>query len=136
MAEQDRALVRNAADPKQVRNAERAEKRRAEYDAAVMLAVMQSEAGRAFVASEIRRAGVLQSCVARDVTIHHLAAVQNHGLELLARVMKTSPDLYQQMEREVWIREERLAAEVDAAHTQRAAKGADDERRSSGEREG
>lgn len=123
----ERALVRNAADPRQVRNAERIEKRRKENEQRVLLEVMSTEAGRAFIAMEIRRAGVLQSCVARDVTIHHLAAVQNHGLELQARVIEASKDLWQQLEREVWAREERLAAEVDAAHIQRSTnKGEDD----------
>jgi hypothetical protein len=116
----ERALVRNAADPRQVRAAEQLDKRRAERWTRAVSMVMSTPDGRAFVAGLIRRAGVHQSCIARDVTIHHLAAVQNHGLELMADLIRHDEELYYQMEREERAWQKAQDAAIDAAHTSRA----------------
>lgn len=95
------AVTRNAADPKAVRTAERLEQQRAERFERALLAVMRTGEGRIVMGELIRSAGVNKSVLARDVTIHHLAAVQNFGLEWSAKLWAIDDGLsFQLMERE------------------------------------
>lgn len=127
-----RALVRNAADPKQVKFAEQVEKRRTERFAQALIAVMNTEAGRTVMAQLIRRAGVYKSIWHPSSEIHYNAGRQDYGHELMADLVGIDENLYQTMEREEWAWNKQQERAIDAAHTQRAAargeQGGDDER--------
>lgn len=116
----DRALVHNAADPKQVRLAERIERARDERFTSAMQRVMNTVEGRIVFAGLIRRAGVYRSIWTRDAAIHYNAGRQDYGHELMADLVRLDERLYQQMERDEWEWMRRQNATIDAAHTRRA----------------
>jgi hypothetical protein len=104
------AAVRNAADPRQVRFAERLE-------------------GRVVMATLIRRAGVYKSIWHPSSEIHYNAGRQDYGHELMADLVRLSgEETYQLMEREEWAWTKHQQATIDAAHTARSDGGQTDER--------
>jgi len=126
----DRALVKNAADPKQIRFAKQVEQRRAErYDQA-LAAVMDTPAGRIVMATLIRRAGVFKSIWHPSSEIHYNAGRQDYGHELMADLLELSEPHYQLMEREEWEWNKQQDRSTDAAHTARQADKGDDDGRS------
>ena len=127
-----RALVKNAADPRQIRFAEQVEKRRQErYDQA-LAAVMDTPQGRIVMATLIRRAGVFKSIWHPSAEIHYNAGRQDYGHELMADLIELSEPHYQRMEREEWEWTKQQDRSTDAAHTARKSDdaGDDDGRRS------
>lgn len=119
----DRALVRNAADPAQVKRAERKERDRVERFRTNLTAVMATEAGRQVLWELLTRAGIYQSIWDPSSKIHYNAGRQDFGHEMLAALLDADEDLYQLMEREMraWQRVEDRG--TDAAHTSRAEQG-------------
>lgn len=115
----ERALVRNAADPKQVRLAERMEKAREERFQSSLAAVMNTVEGRVVLAALIRRAGVYKSIWSRDSAIHYNAGRQDYGHELMADLVRLDEERFQLMEREEWAFIKKMNATIDAAHTKR-----------------
>lgn len=114
-------LTRNAADPRAVRDADRLERTRDDRFKQALSKVMNTPEGRTVMGELLRSAGVKKSVLARDVTIHHLAAVQNFGLEWEAKLWAIDDGVsFQLMEREhhQWVKT--FESSVQAVHTKRA----------------
>lgn len=120
----DRAQVRNAADPQQVRRAERKERDAAAQVQAAMRAVMATVDGRMVMWDLLERAGVFRSIWHPSAEIHYRAGRQDYGHELQAVILAADEDLYDTMTREARARVKRANNETDAAHTPRADQGA------------
>lgn len=117
-----RAMTRNAADPSQVRTAERLEKRRQERFARALAATINTVEGRIVFAELLRRAGVYRSIWHPSSEIHYNAGRQDYGHELMATLTDLSLDHFLKMEQEewAWLRQEQ--ATTDAAHASRQGK--------------
>ncbi len=120
----DRAQVRNAADPEQVRTAGRRDRRvaRERYD--LVRAQLSTPLGRRFVWEELQRHHLFESITEQSSAIYVKSGRRDAGLELLAEVMRDFPDFYLQMQAEAIHRARRDDAETDAAHTPSAQEGA------------
>lgn len=113
-----RGVVQNAADPRQVRHAERLEKRRERRWEDSLRAVMASPQGRAFVWALIRRAGVYESPFDTHGGIQSLKIGRaDVGREVMGEVLKLTPDEYLVMEAEARKIDVLEARAVEAAHT-------------------
>jgi hypothetical protein len=112
-----RAAVRNAADPKQVKRADRYEKRRAERRLANLQAVLATPAGRALIWDWLADAGIYRSVWDNSARIHYNAGRQDFGHERLAEVVAADEQLYMVMESEARARARRDNAEIEAGHT-------------------
>lgn len=126
-----RALVKNAADPNQVRNAERIERRRERDRLAALRATLDSPAGRAALMDILEDCGVFRSIWHPSAQIHYNAGQQDLGHQLQARIIAASEEHYELMEREARARRRARAQETDAAHTPRAAEQGDHNGRTS-----
>lgn len=120
----DRAEVRNAASPEQVKRAARKERERAELQRASLKAVMGTPAGRFVLWDLLERAGVYRSIFHPSSQIYYLAGRQDFGHELIALLLDTDDVLYQQMEVEARNRDRKEHAATDAAHTPSVTEGA------------
>jgi hypothetical protein len=98
---QQRALVRNAADPQQVRFAERKEKERAGRFLDALAAILRTPAGRIVVWELLVRARIFGSIWDPSAKIHYNAGRQDFGHELLASCLDADDEAYQLMEREM-----------------------------------
>jgi L-amino acid N-acyltransferase YncA len=96
-----RALVKNAADPKQVQYAQRKEKQRGERVNHALRAVMATPAGRVVMWELLTRAGIFRSVWEASAKIHYNAGRQDYGHELLATLIDVDEAAYQLMEREM-----------------------------------
>jgi hypothetical protein len=112
--------VRNAASPRQIRNADRVEADQERLFAAALQETLRSEAGRLVLWGLLSKAGVYQSVWSPGQEIHYLAGRQDFGHELLALIVGADEELYELMEREARLRARRLANATDAAHAQAA----------------
>lgn len=119
-----RDLVRNAADPDQVKRAERRERKLEELFRAALVATLATEAGRAVCWGLLERAGVYRSIWTPNAEIHYRAGRQDFGHELMALILAADEDLYLTMEREARSRKRKDNAETDAAHTPASDQGA------------
>jgi hypothetical protein len=122
MAEAPRAVVRNAADPKQVAFGRRLERRRRERLIAVLRSVMQTEEGREVLAA------LVEGCKVFDAVYDHSGSTmyfnegrRNVGLEWLALMVEADEKFYELLERERRLRRRLEDSEIDAVHTGRAA---------------
>jgi hypothetical protein len=120
MANTDRAFVRNAADPEQVKRASERERRREHRFVDALRVVMQAPSGRIVMWELIGRAKVHESIWDQSARIHYNAGRQDYGHELMAALVSADEDLYLLMEREMraWQRGEN--ATTDATHAARA----------------
>jgi hypothetical protein len=119
----DRADVRNAADPEQVNRARRKDRDRVRVFSGNLRAVMQTDYGRAVMWELVERAGVYRSVWSPNSEIHYKAGRQDYGHELLAEIIEADEGLYMTMEREARERARREARGTDAAHTAPASRG-------------
>lgn len=119
-------VTKNAADPKGVRDASRLEKLREERFDNALASVMSTPAGRIVMGELLKRTGLFASGIARDVTVHHLAAQREFGLMLMGELQRVSEEHYQQMEREGWLWNKQFNDMVEATHTRRATEREDD----------
>lgn len=117
-------MVRNAADPQQVKRAARKEQDAATRRLENLVGVMSTEIGRAVMWDLLERAGVFRSIWHPSAEIHYRAGRQDYGHELQALILEADEDLYDLMAREARARAKRAANETDAAHTPRAEQGA------------
>ena len=122
MADNNRALVHNAGDPKQVKRAARLEKDKAAEFRGNMRAVMDTPYGRAFMWELLSMAGVFRSIYHPSSAIYYNAGRQDFGHELMANALTADAKLYLLMQQEASERADREKAAIDAAHTT----GADD----------
>jgi len=118
--QQARSLVRNAADPEQVKRAARRERRTEEQVLGALEAVMRTAEGRLVMWDLLSRCGIYGSIWHPSAEIHYRAGKQDMGHEIQALILRSSEDLYELMAREARARGRRENDETDAAHTPRA----------------
>ncbi len=116
----DRALVRNAADPQQVRRAERKTRDLERQYLEALREVMHTYAGRHVMRTQLEHAGIFRSIWDPSSRIHYNAGQQDAGHRLQAELVQADEDAYELMEREARARQKALDRETDAAHTPRA----------------
>lgn len=116
----DRALVRNAADPSQVKHARRKEQDQAARFLDALKAVLGTPAGRIVCREWIQQAGVYRSIWRKGEEIHYLSGIQDFGHRIMADCLSADDELYDLMEREHRAYVKRENAETDAAHTARS----------------
>jgi len=120
----DRAEVRNAADPAQVKRARRKEDRVAEDRLAFYREGLATYAGRALLRDLLEMAGVYRSVWSLDSgSIYYNSGRQDFGHELQAMLLRADDVNYLQMEHEAHARAKRDAATTDAGHTPVASQG-------------
>lgn len=112
-----RTEVRNAADPQQVKGADKRTKRRQVARLDFYRAVMLTQPGRAVMWDLLARAGIYETSYDNLA----MAMARNEGrrmlgLELLADLVELDKDLYLLMETEARARDARDAQETEAAH--------------------
>jgi hypothetical protein len=122
----DRALVRNAADPAQVRRAARKADDTEADKRARLRAVLQTALGRAAMWDLLERAGVFRSIYDTSARIHYNAGRQDFGHELMAALLDADEHAYLAMEAEARSRARRDNQSIDAAHTAPATGGQND----------
>lgn len=114
----ERALTRNAADPKAVKDAQRLANRRRDRFRVDLKAALEQPATRAVLWALIGRAGVYESTFHRDpYVMASLAGQQTFGQTILADIIDVDDDAYLLMEREARDRDARDRADEDAAAT-------------------
>lgn len=118
-----RAHVRNAADPQQVRRAARKEKQLEERFTNALRDIMGTPSGRLVMWELLSRAGVYRSIWVMTAEIHYRAGQQDFGHMIQAEILKAGEDGYELMAREARLRAQREANETDAAHVSRAEQG-------------
>src|SRR5262245_38935415 len=111
------ALVKNAADPQQVKRADRKERRTEEIRLAAYATVMASPEGRFVMWDLLGMAGVFRSVYAGGDLTAYNAGRQDFGHELMAMLLRVDEPCYEAMEREARFRARRDATENEAAHT-------------------
>lgn len=116
----DRAQVRNAADPNQVRRAARRQQRLEALEHAAVKAVMSTEAGRLVMWSLLERCGIYASVWTPSAEIHYRAGKQDMGHEIQALILEVDEDLYDLMAREARARKRQDDRATDASHAARA----------------
>lgn len=119
-----RSLVRNAADPRQVKNAKRIEDDVERRYLVVLRAVMSTYEGREFVALEFERLGLHRATFDPHGSIsNYNQGRHNAALELLAKVEQAGdqgpnePNLHEVMLAERRVRRVLQDRAIDAAHT-------------------
>lgn len=114
-----RALVRNASDPRQVKHAERTERRQAEQLRAWIKATLSSYEGRAVLATLLEECGLFESVFDHSGSVMYFReGRRNEGLKWQARLVETDEQLYEQMERERRARRRQLDATTQAVQAQ------------------
>lgn len=119
----DRAQVRNAASPDQVKRAARKERDAAEFARAALVQVLATPAGRIVMWDLLERAGVHRSIFHPSSQIYYLAGRQDFGHELLAALLDADEQAYLLMEAEARARQRRDNVATDAAHTRSVTEG-------------
>src|SRR5690242_2662739 len=96
-----RALTRNAADPQQVKQAGKAERRMAVRQDSELSDVLASPAGRAVLWRALEKCGVFElSYTADPYRTAFNEGERNIGLWLFAEINRVSPTAYQTMQTE------------------------------------
>lgn len=93
----ERALVNNAADPRQVAHAKATTENREERRARVVQAQLETYSGREFVWQELERHRLFESITIQSSMIYAASGRRDAGLELYAEVLR-HPDLFLQMQ--------------------------------------
>lgn len=120
----DRAAVKNAADPEQVKRAKRADRRREEEARARWQWQLSSYEGRAVMAALIASLGVYRSVYnAHGGLMAYYVGRQDAGHEVMAQLLEADPENYDRMEQEARARQRQADAATDAAHTSTTAQG-------------
>lgn len=112
-----RAQVRNAADPKQVKRAERKAREREALFQDALKAILATSAGRVVLWELLARARVFESIWHPSAEIHYLAGRQDYGHELMAMLVDADDELFFLMQQEARARAKRDDRATDAAHT-------------------
>lgn len=96
----DRAQVRNAATPAQVKGAGRRQREAEELRRASYAEVMSTMAGRLVMWDLLESAGVFRSIWSANAEIHYRAGQQDFGHLIMATLLETNEGLYELMQRE------------------------------------
>lgn len=117
----ERALVRNAADPEQVKRAGRVERDREALFLAALHEVLEYASGRLVFADLLDRAGLYGTVYdASDAAMYFKEGRRNFGLELRAACERANEAGTDLMDRERRARLQKADAATDAAHRGRA----------------
>lgn len=116
-----RAVTGNAADPHQVRYAERKAKRQEEVFLGSLRQTMSTAEGRLVMWELLERAGIYRSIWDPSAKIHYNAGRQDFGHELLVLLLEAGEDFYLLMETEARRRDRADAREAAAVQTPAAA---------------
>lgn len=115
------SAVRNAADPVQVKRAERIARRQERRDIEKLAKVLEDPDVREVLWRILRKAGVLTSVFnTHGSVMAYNAGRQDFGLRLLNEIVQAAPQRYLDMEREARERAERDEIEREALQTPRA----------------
>jgi hypothetical protein len=120
------AYVRNAANPRQVKWAERREQERLESFVVSLAEVMHTTAGRRVFGELLERAGLYRSSYDNSGSATYFnEGRRNFGLEIQAMLVQAGEETYELMEREM--RAYRRSLEREASAVQQASTPADSE---------
>jgi hypothetical protein len=97
---EERALVKNAADEKQVKEGAKREKSHRDREIDDIRQVMSSPQGRRFIWRLLGHCGVYESIWEASAKIHYNAGKQDVGHFLLAEVVQANEELYSLMIKE------------------------------------
>lgn len=89
-----RALVGNAADPEQVKEAEQKEKRGRDLELDDMATILSMPQGRRFIWRYLEACGVFRTSFTGDNATFYNEGQRNVGLRLLADVNEAAPESY------------------------------------------
>jgi len=120
MAENPRPLVRNAADPRQVRAAGRKEKQAREREMVDLVALLKTEPGRRFVWRVLGYCKWGSDVWDPSSRIHFNAGIQHVGNWLVAEVMAADEEAFFLMMRENQARLKSDQTEAEATQTKRS----------------
>ena len=101
MSQRNQPYQTNAADPRQIRAAGRAEQKREQEFIAAIKAVLGTYDGRRVLGELLDRSGLYRTSWDPSAKIHFNEGRRNFGLDLLAQVQEASEDLYLEMEKEM-----------------------------------
>lgn len=114
----DRALVKNAADERQVKNARRYEQRRQNLFEGALRTVLTTVEGRLVLSELLDQAGLYASVYDHSGSLMYFKeGRRNFGLELRALLERVDEPGTDTMDRERRARLRRDAASIDASHT-------------------
>lgn len=117
----ERALVKNAADPRQVSRAARKERDHAEAFAAAFKAVLATGVGRFVFAEILSRAGLDKTVYDHSgSTMYFNEGRRNFALELKATIIDIDEPAFELMDHEHRARQRAADRATDASHTARA----------------
>jgi hypothetical protein len=91
------ALVKNAADEEQVKEAKQAEKLKKKKELSGIYNVMSTQEGRRYIKELIEYCGVFKTSYAVDNRIYYNEGIRNVGLKLIADINESCPELYVMM---------------------------------------
>ena len=91
---EENALVKNAADPQQVKQAGGAQRRKREMELRDVANILESQSGRRFVWRYLEECGVFKTSFTGTSQTFYLEGQRNIGLKLLADVNDAAPDAY------------------------------------------
>lgn len=118
---QDQRSVRKLNDPAQVRNAERAERRREEEFLASLRGILKTPEGRRVMAELLARGGMDQTSFDNSGSVVYFREGKRaYALEIKAHVIAASEDHYELMAREFRESMKRLERGAEAIQTQAA----------------
>ena len=109
-----RSLVKNAANERQGRFAERRERRREAERAALLAKQLSTVDGRAWVWGELERHGIDDLIDGRPEEIYRALGKREAGIQLRVEIMTLYPQRFLEMQAEAVQRATRQDAEVDA----------------------
>lgn len=104
-----RALVRNAADPRQVKRGKESEAHRHDRELAELRDVLQTIEGRRVLWRFLEKCGVFESIMETSARIYYNAGKQDLGHYLLGEIGKADPNAYILMQQDA----KRLAENID-----------------------
>ena len=117
MTDQRDAVVRNAADPRQVGRGQKWEKEQREREVFDLKVVLQDRAGRRLIWRLLGHCSVFGSVMATSGQIEYNSGRQDVGHWLLAEVIRADEDAYLLMQQEAYTDAKTKKAMVEATHT-------------------
>jgi hypothetical protein len=109
-----RAVVKNSADPDQVKYGKRKEQRTEDERFNVLVAQLSTYHGRQFVCMELARAGIDDKVSGPPDDVNRFLGRREHGLDLRTEIMTQHPARYFDMLAEATARLKRSDAESEA----------------------
>jgi hypothetical protein len=124
----DRQAVKNAADPRQVKAAERNEKDKRELELDDLRALLKTAEGRRFLWRLIGQCRTFESIWTANAQIHYNAGQQDLGHFLIAEIVEADEEGYLLMQQESYAAEKLRRQQADALRKKRAGEQNESER--------